>query len=65
MMIQSSLNHMIRSFFILINKFKRKEILKMGDKNPNKQLKKKKESPKKSAAAPSIKAQTTPQKKPN
>ena len=37
----------------------------MGDKNTNKQLKKKKESPKKSAAAPSIKVPSTPQKKPN
>jgi len=37
----------------------------MGDKNPNKQLKKKKESSKKSTAAPSIKAITAPQKKPN
>jgi len=37
----------------------------MGDKNPNKQLKKKKESPKKSVAAPSIKQSAPPQKKPN
>ncbi len=37
----------------------------MGDKNPNKQLKKKKEAPKKCAAAPSVKSSNTPQKKPN
>lgn len=37
----------------------------MGDKNPNKQLKKKKESPKKSVAAPSIKQTPPSQKKPN